>query len=163
MSTATAQPNPFAPPTSTAVKQPNATISKVNAKAAPLFNEKHIAVASMLATPLAGAILLSHNFSQLGNPSRGRMWIMGALAFNIAWVAVKMVLPETIPSIAFLWVAIGVAMGMKTATVRMMGSQIETSPTVENARWKTFGISVLVGTLWGAAVLAVVATIFGVS
>jgi len=135
--------NPYAPP-KTRVSDLAPGDGRPVASEVPLYSPNQIAVATFLASALAGAWLMAANFRATGQPHKTRnSWWIG-LAVTLATFAVGFVLPDKFPNVVL---PLGVAFGIRALAERhftVILAEHEKAGGELRSWWRVIGICLLV-------------------
>ncbi|EMI55881.1 hypothetical protein [Rhodopirellula sallentina] len=107
-----------------------------------LFNENHVAMASFLGTPLAGAALLAFNAQQCGHRGQAVFVLLCGFSFSIAVLVLAAAVGELIPGHFGVLIGAGYAFAMKSITTNMFGSELEKSTPPRLAGLRVIGVTV---------------------
>ena len=94
----------------------------------------------MLGAPVAGCILLAHNFRAIGKPSAARQWLIWGTLGTALLIVVAFFLPEKFPHMAL---PIGYTMGMRQAVKQVHGPEYAQHIALGAAKapaWKAVGV-----------------------
>jgi hypothetical protein len=141
--------NPYAPPKAPVADRVMGD-GKPVASVVPLYTPNQVAVATFLASALAGAWLVAANFRAVGQPIRARHSLWIGIGVTIATVLFGLVLPERFPNIVL---PLGVAAGVRALVERHFAAMLaEHAATGGELRswWRVVGISALIIAVLGA-------------
>jgi hypothetical protein len=106
-----------------------------------LYTPNQISVATLIGTPIAGALLLSANHTRLGEHSLARQTLVGASLVTVAVLAVAPFLPAGAPRMG---IAIGLWVGMRHYAKQQMDAALQVHIALGGGRasnWTVAGVS----------------------
>jgi len=115
-----------------------------------LYSVGQITLATFLGMPIAGCLLLAHNYRELGNTTAGRLSFAAGLVATILLLALAFWLPENFPNMAL---PVGYCFGMRQLVAYLQGGEIA------NRRKGSWVISIAAGVGCFAVIVGV---LFGV-
>jgi len=146
--------NPYAPPT--APVSAHTGDGRPVAPVAPLYTPNQVAVATFLASAIAGGWLMAANFRAIGLREKARHSLLIGIGVTAATVALGLLLPERFPNFVL---PIAVAFGIRALAERhfsaLLAGHVEAGGEVRSG-WRVAGISLAVlAILFAAAFLGV--------
>ncbi len=107
-----------------------------------LYSPGLITAATILGAPVAGCILLAHNYRSLGMKSSARQLLLWGILGTAGLLVVAFFLPDKFPHMVL---PIGYTMGMREAVKQLHGKEYEShvaSGGAKGSAWKAVGIGV---------------------
>jgi hypothetical protein len=95
-------------------------MSEIQNTSVRLYSPTLITVATLLGAPVAGCILLAHNFRVLGRHSAARQWLVGGSVGTAVLLVVGYFLPDNFPNMVL---PISYTMGMHQAVKQLQGAE----------------------------------------
>jgi hypothetical protein len=145
-------PDPYRPPRADVNAPPGAEASTVG----PLYSVNQITGATILGSPMAGAVLLGSNFRALGKPrARTAALVWGAVATAVL-VGLGALLPERMPS-SFLPIIF--TLGLRTVAQQLQGAVLAAHAKAAGPRqsnWRVAGIALACFAALGVVATAIV-------